>query len=307
MTNITKICCMLIALTSIVVNASETKSFPNLQGPWFGQETPGLIAEPFAPATVSIDGRYEFGVSFSQDLTEMYFTTLDIIEGVDTDPQIYYSKVENNIWTKPERANFTKSKMAYELTPHASLNENRVYFTGRKPGSKDSGVWYVIPTKSGFSEAKRYELPYNDGRLSDMNQGLNGDLIFTNMSERKMYYAENKNGEFLTPKPMDIEFGIHGYISPNEDYLLVNAPNKDNQDRKDHDIFVYFKEKNGSWSKPLNLGLAVNTHHTESVARITPDGKFLFFGRYNEPSGASNIYWVSTQVIHELKKQYFSK
>ena len=128
---------MLIAITPMVTNANEIASFPNLQGSWFGQKTPGLIAEPFAPNTVSIEGRYEFGVSFSQDLKEMYFTTLDIIEGVDTDPQIYYSKVENNQWTKPQRANFTNSKMAYELTPHASLNENRVYFTGRKPDSKD--------------------------------------------------------------------------------------------------------------------------------------------------------------------------
>lgn len=297
---------MLIASISIVGNANENVSVTDFKGPWFGQKTPGMMAERFAPDTVSIEGRYEFGISFSPDLTEMYFTTLDIIEGVDSNPQIYYSKVKNGQWTQPVQANFTKGKMSYELVPYASLNDNRVYFTGRKPGSKDSGVWYVTRTENGFSDAKRYALPFNNGRLSDMNQARDGDLIFTNMSERKMYSAKNENGKFQVPKPIDIEFGIHGFMSPNEDYLLVNARNIDEKDRKDHDIFVYFKEDDGSWSKPINLGPTVNTQHIESVPRISPDGQFLFFARYNEPSEVSNIYWVSTQVISQLKQEHFN-
>ena len=288
-------------------HSSANESLSDFQGPWFGQKTPGVVAELFAPDMVSVEGRYEFGISFSPDLTAMYFTTLDIIEGVDTNPQIYYSTLENKRWTKPKKANFTKGKMTYELLPYASLNDNRIYFTGRKPDSKGSGVWYVTRTESGFSEAQRYELPYNTGRLSDMNQGRNGDLVFTNMSERKMYYGKNDKGNFLVPKPMDIEFGIHGFMSPTNDYLLVNARNTDDEQRKDHDIFIYFKEKDGSWSKPINMGPAVNTKHTETAPRITPDGQFLFFGRYNEPSGASNLYWVSTQVITQSKQQYFNK
>ncbi|KZN66476.1 hypothetical protein N473_08785 [Pseudoalteromonas luteoviolacea CPMOR-1] len=285
------------------VNATE--AFPVLEGDWFGQQVPGLTPELFAPGTVSMEGRYEFGISFSPDLKEMYFTALDEIEGVDTSPKIMLSSVENGRWTKPEEARFTKGKMAYELVPYASLNEPRVYFTGRTSGSKESGIWYVSREGGSLSDAKRFESPLNTGRLSDFNQGIGGDMIFTNMSERKMYISKKVDGRFLDAEPMDIEFGIHGFISPNEDYLLVNARNRDDKNRKDSDLFVYFKEQDGSWSKPINLGATVNSKYSETVARVSPDGKYLFFARYNEPNGISNLYWVSTKVITQLQGAYF--
>ncbi|WP_223192167.1 hypothetical protein [Pseudoalteromonas piscicida] len=126
------------------------------------------------------------------------------------------------------------------------------------------------------------------------------------MSERKMYTAENKNGALTNPKAIDIEFGFHGFISPANDYLLVNSRHRGDKSRKDNDLYVYFKEQDGTWSSPINLGEGVNTPYSETVPRITPDGKYLFFGRYNEPGDVSNIYWVSTEVITKLKAAYFA-
>ena len=286
-------------------NASAT--FPKLSGPWFGQTPPGLTAELFAPDTISVNGRYEFGVSFSPDLTEVYFTALEEQEGVDTSPHIMYSRLENAHWTQPQKADFTNGKMSYELVPHVSLNENRIYFTARSADSAASGIWYVTRTDSGWSEAKRLGSALNTGRLSDFNQGLNGDLVFTNMSERKMYTADNKNGEFTNLRAIDIEFGFHGFISPANDYLLVNARHSEDESRKDNDLYVYFKQDDGAWSAPINLGEGVNTSFSETVPRVTPEGKFLFFGRYNEPCNISNIYWVSTDVITHLKEAYFAE
>ncbi|ALU41848.1 hypothetical protein [Pseudoalteromonas rubra] len=271
---------------------------------WLGQKPPGTQPKQFAPDIVSVEGRYEFGVSFSPDLREMYFTALTVVEGADTYPQIYHTKLTEGQWTKPERADFTQGKMAYELVPYVSLNEDRVYFTARQPDSKDSGIWYVPRNKSS-QKAKRWELSLNTGRLTDFNQARNGDLIFTNTKERKMYIAENNAGRISTPRPMDIAFGIHGFMSPENDYLLVNARHRKDTKRKDSDLFVYFRKKEGGWSEPINLGADINTPYFETVPRVTPDGKYLFFGRYNEPGDISNIYWVSTRVIDELKTTYF--
>lgn len=271
---------------------------------WLGQKPPGTQPQQFAPDMVSVEGRYEFGVSFSPDLREMYFTALEVVEGADTYPQIYHTKLSEGHWTKPEKVNFTQGKMAYELVPYVSLNEDRVYFTARQPDSEDSGIWYV-PRSNRSHKAKRWELSLNTGRLSDFNQARNGDLVFTNMKERKMYIAENNAGDISPPRPMDIAFGIHGFMSPDNDYLLVNARHRKDVSRKDSDLFVYFRKENGGWSEPVNLGNHINTPHFETVPRVTPDGKYLFFGRYNEPGGISNIYWVSTSVIHELKATYF--
>ncbi|MBQ4835781.1 PD40 domain-containing protein [Pseudoalteromonas luteoviolacea] len=298
--------CIAVTLAASA-SASASETFPVLKGYWFGQQAPGLTPELFAPDTVSVNGRYEFGLTFSPNLDEMYFTALDVIEGVDTRPKILYSKIEDGRWTEPKTVNFTNGKMSYELVPYASLKENRVYFTARSPHEKGSGIWYVSRENGELTKAKRFDSPINNGKLSDLNQGKSGDLVFTNMSERQMYYAKNENGQYLEAKPMDIDFGIHGFISPSEDYLLVNSRTRSGKNRRDSDLFVYFKEQDGSWSDPINLGDTINTTYSETVARVSPDGKYLFFARYNEPDSVSNIYWVSTDVIAKLKKDYFNK
>ena len=113
-----------------------------------------------------------------------------------------------------------------------------------------------------------------------------------------------QNGKFSEVHEVGIETGLHGFISPSQDYLVVNARNKENAQRKS-DIYVYFKKKDNTWSKPINLGKDVNSNFAETCPSITPDGKYLFFGRYNEEGGISNFYWVSTEVISKLKIAYF--
>jgi len=276
--------------------------FPKLQGPWFGQKTPGATPQIFAPGLVSLNGRYEFGMSFSPALDELYFTTLDTAE--DSNPEIHTSKIENGYWSKPQKANFSQGKLVYELLPHASLSQNRIYFSGRLTQSKDTnGIYYVTRQKSGWSDALKLDVSPKKGRLSDFNQSKDGDIFFTNMPERQMYTAKSKKGQISDVRPLDIEFGLHGFISPKQDYLLVNARNRSDENRRDSDLYVYFKNQDGTWSKPISFGDEVNTTHSETVARVSPDGQYLFFGRYNEPGRVSNIYWVSTDVIYDLKKQ----
>ena len=299
--------CFFVLLVFSSKTFATDGAFPVLKGNWFGQEEPGLVPEIFAPGLISLEGRYEFCVSFSPDLKEMYFTVLDVIDGKQGKPAIFYSKVENQKWTRPQKANFTKSVMSYELLPHVSLSGDRIYFSaGVEEGSKKSGVWYVVRNEDDWSKARKLDLPLSLGRVSDFNQGPHGDIFLTKMSEKKMYHSESKNDDISDIKALDIEFGVHGFIAPEGDYLLVNA-RVTAEDRNDNDLFVMFKEEDNSWSKPINLGASVNSHYSETVARVTPDGKFLFFGRYSEPGRLSNIYWVSTKLISQLKETYFNR
>jgi|TARA_R110000868_G_scaffold32617_6_gene118764 hypothetical protein len=115
-----------------------------------------------------------------------------------------------------------------------------------------------------------------------------------------MYYSSSKNGGFPKVQEVKIAGGVHGFIAPSQDYLLVNARNSEDAERKS-DIYVYFKKKDGTWTKPINLGGSVNSNFPETVPSVTPDGKYLFFSRYNEEGGLSNFYWVSTDVIENLR------
>ncbi|MEM9000405.1 MAG: alpha/beta hydrolase-fold protein [Bacteroidota bacterium] len=162
--------------------------------------------------------------------------------------------------------------------------------------------FYVNRLENAWGDAIQLESTINDDLVLFPNQAENGSLYYFNLSKGKMYYAPNKNDAFPEVQEADIDFGHHAFISPSQDYLLVTARNKEDANRKDNDIYVYFKRKNGTWTQPVNLGNSVNNDFNEKTPCITPDGKYLFFGRdkRNIEPGLSNIYWVNTEVIYKV-------
>lgn len=297
----------LILLTALLSNSCATKH-DVLRGnhslasgeSYFGQKPPGTTAKIFAPGVVSVTGRYEHGISFSADLNEMYFSA-NKDRGLTA---IYFSRFEDGKWTEIEKANFTKGEKEEEMHPFVSPDGKKIYFIGLNANNTDVKVWHVHRLERSWSNARRLESPINDDKLFYPNQAKNGDLFYTDITDfrnKKIKYAPNNNGRFPEVKEVDIEFGGHAFIAPSQDFLLVNGRNKEDETRNDNDIYVYFKKKDGTWTAPINLGESVNSTFGETVPSITPDGKYLFFSRYNEEGGFSNFYWVSTEVIHRLK------
>lgn len=292
-----------ILITTLFSQACNTKKQNSttsdslaIESPYFGQKLPGLIPEVFAPGIVSVEGRYEFGVSFSPKMDEMYFSPT--VEGHSV---VYYSKLKDGKWTYPKEANFTKGRVRDEFSATVSLNGESLYFT-----TYDSiyplKIWHVNRDGDFWGEAKPLDSPINNEQIINLNGAKNGDLYYMTSANRKqtMHYTSNKNGKFLAGRKVEINYGTHGFISPSQDFLLVVA-HKENDKTKDKDIHVCFKKKDGSWTHPINLGSPVNTQYREGSPTITPDGKYLFFNRYDEESGNPNIYWVRTEVINKLK------
>jgi Tol biopolymer transport system component len=270
--------------------------FPVLQGAYLGQKPPSLTPEIFAPGIVSINGRDEKGISFSPDLTEIYFSA----NKKDEETAIYFSKLEGEKWAPIKKANFTKGKMAAEMYPFVSLSEDKIYFSAHDSDFTDNKIWYVNRLGNSWSNATKINSPINDDEVFFSNQAKNGDLYYTNILNANMYYAANQNGQYPEVKKVELEFGgHHGFISPSQDYLVVQT--QSNEEKKDADISVYFKQKDGTWSKPISLGTAVNSTFNERCPSITPDGKYLFFSRSNEENKLSNFYWVSTEIIEKLR------
>jgi len=290
-------------LLSVIAMSSKCYSldeFTVLEGPYFGQKPPGLTPEIFAPGIVSVDGIYEGDVTFSPDLDEMYFSPT-----INGHSYVYFSKLENKKWTEPKKANFTKGKISDEFSPFVSFSGNRIYFATYDP-TAPLKVWYVNRLDNSWSDAILLDSPINNEDVVKPTESQNGDLFYYNESKGKMYYAANKSGRFPEAREVGIAYGSLGFISPSQDYLVVQA-HKENDKTKDKDIYVYFKERDGTWSKPIDLGCTVNTDYREGGPTLTPDGKYLFFNRYYEKgkSGLPNVYWVSTEIIHKLKKAYF--
>lgn len=279
-----------------ISNGYAEDEFPVLQGPYLGQKPAGLVAEVFAPGIVSVKGRFDFGISFSSDLDEVYFSGQPKKGTAD----IYFSKIENQQWTAIQKAEFSKGKKAGEMEPFVRADGKRIYFTGYSVDFSNEKIWYVDRLNNGWSTAKKLDAAINDDDVMNMTQAKNGDVFYDNRSKRKMYASSNKNGEFEKVQAVDVEIGSHPFISSAQDYLLVQAQNTDSK-KSNSDIYVYFKEKDGTWTTPINLGDAVNSNFHERVPGVTPDGKYLFFSRYNEEGGLSDLYWVSTAVIENVR------
>jgi hypothetical protein len=266
------------------------------QEKYFGLTPPGIIPEIFAPGIVSLEGRYEYGISFSPGLDEVYFTADIKNQGTS----IYFSKTENGLWTTPERANFTEDRMSAEMEPHVTFNGERVFFTAFD--SLGYKIWFADRLGGTWSKAEELNSPLNNNNVLYPTIAINGDLYYTNLSQLKMYCSRYQDGTYSESLELGIDYGLHGFIDPHRNFILLDAP-KNNNSSRDRDIYVCFRKEDSSWTEPIHLGKQVNTIFNESCPSMSPDGKYLFFSRYNEAGGLPNIYWVSSEVIQSLEPE----
>jgi hypothetical protein len=82
-------------------------------------------------------------------------------------------------------------------------------------------------------------------------------------------------------------------IAPDESYIVFQSVRPDNCS-PGFNLYVSFRETNGTWTKARNLGKKINKREA-SLLKISPDGKYLFFKR------ESDIFWVDAKIIEELK------
>ena len=58
------------------------------------------------------------------------------------------------------------------------------------------------------------------------------------------------------------------------------------------------------------MGPKINSGKGERFAKLSPDGKYLFFGSYRDTTGGkvgADIYWIDAKIIDELKQQANAK
>ena len=56
------------------------------------------------------------------------------------------------------------------------------------------------------------------------------------------------------------------------------------------------KSPEGKWTKAVNMGDQINSVHYEYCPFVTQDGRFLFY------TSNQDIYWVSTQIIDNIRQ-----
>jgi hypothetical protein len=88
--------------------------------------------------------------------------------------------------------------------------------------------------------------------------------------------------------------GRHPCIAPDESFLIFDSNSVGPPGSRNVQLFICFRESDGSWGKAINLSQILDSDHN-ITASLSPDGKCLFF------MAESDIYWVDARIIEKLK------
>jgi len=287
------VCVGLVTAFSTVAALAEEP--PDLRGPYFGQQPPGREAEVFAPGVVSVNGRYEYALGFSPDGRQLLFT----VQAPDGPSHLLHSRVVDGRWTLPQRASLSGGAKKAEMEAFFAPDGSRLYFAPYDEGM-DVRIWTVDVGPDGWVNPRQVGPPVSEDPAFFPTVALSGALYYTNLAKRKVYRAVLEGDRVVEASDAGIAFGGHSFIAPDESFVLLDAQADDS--RGERDIYVAFKKASGGWTTPVNLGDAVNTPYSETCPSLSADGKYLYFGRYDEKDQISNIYWIESSVIDEARE-----
>jgi glyoxylase-like metal-dependent hydrolase (beta-lactamase superfamily II) len=267
-----------------------------IQGPYLGQEPPGIRPKVFAPGIISTAGCLEFSITASPDGKEIFFTRRKDPGGSNT---LMVVRWGDQGWTAPEEAAFAKGYPSNE--PHITPDGRKLYFgCFRQPPGESApryAIWVVEKTNGEWGEARLH------GSGMFVSSSRDGDLYMTDIlqagAEGIVRYPfqegaygkpEWVGGGVNAPKP-----GAHAFIAPDESFIVFDSYLRPGGQGGEGDLWVCFRKQDGNWSEAINLGDDVNSPGTNFCPSLSPDGRYLYF------SAGRDIYWVSTEVIKRLR------
>ena len=263
-------------------------------GPFLNQPLPGDTAILFAPGLVSVEGRYEYGVSFSPDGRELLFTAQD-----PAGPSgLVQFLAEDSGWVGPKDVSLTGGQKAEEIEAFFTPSGRSIYFAAYDEGL-DVRIWAVDRDRDGWRSPRELGSPLSDGPAFFPTTTAEGTVYYTNLTERRIFRAK-VSGDSVGPAEDTGLNAMHAFIAPDESFALLDA--RRSGEEMGADIFVSFRQPDGAWSQLVDLGPGVNTGFSETCPSLSPDGKFIFFSRYNEVGEVSNIYWVSSRLIQVARE-----
>jgi len=261
---------------------------------YLGEPPPTTEAVVFAPGRVSIAGRYEYAMSIHPAGDRLLFT----VEVPDRGAAVYQSRKEHGAWSAPAPVDLTGGARKHEMEAFFSPDGARVFFAPYAKGM-DVRIWTADVTPTGFQHPQPLGGPVAADPSFYPVQAVDGSLFYTNLAQRAIFRAVLDGGRVTSAGPAGLEMGGHAFPSPDGRFILLDSASLDTEDQRD--IYVAFSNDDGSWGPPRPLGTEVNTEFSETCPALSPDGRYLFFSRYNEPGGISDLYWISSEIIQRYR------
>ncbi len=280
---------------------------PLPKGEYLGQAPPGLVPQVFAPGIVSTE-KEQLNAAFTPDGEEFFFAVAEPGRG----HRMYHMVQEESGWTGPEPVPFASPSSDVDM--FVTHDGQRLFFCSTRPAPRkpvtrrDADIFVVAKTESGWSE------PVSLGEAINSNENdyyptltKEGALYFSShraggFGQNDIYRSRLVDGRYQEPENTGQGFNtphreFDPFIAPDESYLIFAS------DRPggfgDADLYISFRQENGTWSPPTNMGKTINSSASDYTPMLSPDGKYLFFT--SNRAGVSDLYWADARVIHDLR------
>lgn len=115
-----------IVVSLIVISSCKqvSKLDPSLY--YFGETPPDTVAKIFAPHIISIDDRWEYCITFSNDFAESLVT----VKYPDQSAQVKYSKIINGAWSELYDLELNVGNNGtYAMEAFFSHDNSKIYYT----------------------------------------------------------------------------------------------------------------------------------------------------------------------------------
>ncbi len=278
---------------------------PLPSGPYLGEPLPDSIPTLFAPGIVSGVHWEHSAPAFSSSGDLVLWTE------ISDESRIRMSEQMEGRW-RPARVAPWSGTFS-DFYPSVSADDRQVFFSSYRPwdgGGENPGygitIWRVDRTPSGWGEPVRLGGSIATGNEFGFSLSADGTLYFTRAAGDtfRIFRAERREGCYSEPVMLPPEVNSSAYqdgpfVTPDDRVLLFESIRPDGFGGAD--LYVSVRAPGGNWSPAVNLGPTVNTSGAERFARISSDGRYLFFGS-DRNGDRGDLFWVSVDAVAPLQR-----
>lgn len=297
-----------ITLSIVLMTLTSYRASSQNNLPYLGQTPPGLTAKRFPPDSMLAAGNrwWHGSPAFSPDGLEMFWTEYIHYTPTVENAVLFTTKVSNNNWLPVEHPPFADTAY-FENNPVMSVTGDTLYFLSLRP---QGAFFRVTRIPGGWSQPTALNVPIPTGYYLGLQLAVtrHGDLYFEltpiNENQSDLFVSRLVNGVYQTAEKLDdainSEFTEWGpFVDPNGEYLIFSS-NRPGMIGQQYDLYIGFKDGNGSWMPAMNMGYEVNSTGAYFPA-VTLDRQYLFFNTARPGDWGYNAYWISAAIIDSLR------
>lgn len=263
-----------------------------------------VFSQPFQPF---------FGLSIGFVLNRKMKVAVDYIKVKQTNT-IHLGKRSAEHYTKENLGTNVNSYYG-EIGPVITQDGKTLYIDRKghpenAPGDDNDDIWLAQNINGTWSAVKNIGPPLNNSSHNfvlsispDENTMLVGNLYNPDGTPQNMKgvsITHRTATGWSIPAEVEIEdyyndgIQVSYNLSADGKALILSLQRKDSYG--ENDLYVSFLKADSTWTKPLNMGLALNTLGDESTPYLAADNVTLYFSTSGKPGYGDNDIFISKRL-----------